>query len=694
MRERRSGTRSALSLALGLAALAADRACATSGSPSIQELVEVADIDSLSISPDQRHLAFRTVRANLASNSYDLAWHGLDLVSGEVRPIGGGGDPIYADPGLIAGDPPFWTADSRALILRARIDGAIGIWRADLATGSMAPLVLRDEDVEGFALAADRRSIVYVTGPSRAQIERAERVEYDTGILVDSSVDLAQNLYRGGWVDGRRATQRLVGYWFVRAGLLWRWPRQKRRYDLLTASDEALGQPRAVAGFEPPASSAALSVPSVDGDVAEARWDGRSGSVTVRLRGRTKVIRCPHPLCSSTRASAAVWRPGSKELLLTFTDRHRRQSLYLWSVESGSVRPVAAGAGLLSGGRSAGTPCVLSSAAAYCVESSAASPPRLRRIDFAGGKVTDLFDPNANWRTRYSPQAELLTVPVQGGASATAVLLTSPGRKPGPGPLFVNYYSCEGFLRGGQGDEWPLPQLLDSGFAVACVNAVPFSGPQDALATYRTGLAAVRSLVGSLSRREIADRSRVAMGGLSFGSEVATWIASRSNLVAALSLASAQSDPAGYWFDSIGSGDRPDKIRQIWGLGAPDKTPERWKLVSAALNAERIGAPTLLQLPEQEARRIPQLYARLGRSATPAELYAYPDEGHIKLQPRHRLAVYERNLDWFRYWLQDQSDPDPAKAAQYRRWDRLRKRRDLGTGAGRGGHGKADSAGG
>jgi dipeptidyl aminopeptidase/acylaminoacyl peptidase len=244
--------------------------------------------------------------------------------------------------------------------------------------------------------------------------------------------------------------------------------------------------------------------------------------------------------------------------------------------------------------------------------------------------------------------------------------------------LFVNYYQCDGFLRGGEGDEWPIPALLDAGFTVACVNAAPIRGPQDALATYRTGLDAVRSLVALLERRRLIDRRKVAMGGFSFGSEVATYIAIHSDLLAALSIASAQSDPTGYWFDSVGGGDRPEKIRKVWGLGRPEETPERWALLSAALNAGRITAPTLLQLPEQEARRIPELSARLTQSRTPAELYAFPDEDHLKVQPRHRFAAYQRNLDWLRYWLQDYRDLDPARADQYKSWDQLRSRRVSG----------------
>jgi hypothetical protein len=114
---------------------------------------------------------------------------------------------------------------------------------------------------------------------------------------------------------------------------------------------------------------------------------------------------------------------------------------------------------------------------------------------------------------------------------------------------------------------------------------------------------------------------------------------------------------------------------QGWGLGAPEDTPARWRLLSPALNVDRIRAPVLMQLPEQEGATVRELYARLTNSPTPAELYLFPHEPHIKVQPRHIYAVNVRNLDWFRFWLQGYEDPDPAKAAQYRRWRVLDERR-------------------
>ncbi|MFS6674120.1 hypothetical protein, partial [Staphylococcus aureus] len=57
-----------------------------------------------------------------------------------------------------------------------------------------------------------------------------------------------------------------------------------------------------------------------------------------------------------------------------------------------------------------------------------------------------------------------------------------------------------------------------------------------------------------------------------------------------------------------------------------------------------------------------------------ADVYAFPNEPHQKFQPRHKLAVYERNLDWFLFWLKGYEDPDPTKAAQYARWQSMRSR--------------------
>jgi dipeptidyl aminopeptidase/acylaminoacyl peptidase len=646
----------------------------SAASVSNRELVEVVDIDSLSASPDGRFAVFRTVRADIVRNSYMLRWHSVDLADGSVRDIGGGGDPIYLDPGSVQAEMPVWVEKGNAVVIRLLVDGAVGLWKADMRGGRMAPLVVRDADVEEYGTGQDGRSLTYKVGPSRDQIRRAERAEYDGGILVDSSVDLSQNLFRGGSINGRMSTQRLVGYWFVKDGLLWRSPRQQRRFDLLTGDDTAVGPAQPVQAFNLPSARLPGEARNAKGHVARSAWDGRSGKVSVRFADGRELT-CPDPLCSSARVASLVWRPGSADVLITFMDRERRQSLFLWSTDLNSLRRVVDNEGLLAGGRRHMYPCAVSAAAALCVAAGPASPPRVEHIDLDSGRRQVLLDPNADLRLAYRPTVSHIRWEIGGGRDAAGVLMLPARPADEPAPLYVNYYSCEGFLRGGEGDEWPIPALLDVGFVIACINAVPSSGPQDAVADYRIGLSAVRALIDKLSSQGLVDRRKVAMGGLSFGSEVAFWVSTHSDLLAALSVTSPQPEPASYWLNAVTGPDIPKSMRRVWGLGAPDDTPERWRLVSPALNAEKIRIPVLFQMPEMEARRVPELYARLAGQGTPTELYAFPDEAHIKELPRHRLAVYQRNLDWFRYWLQGHRDPDPGKAEQYRRWDRLRDRK-------------------
>lgn len=663
-----------------LAALAAVFAClglALSGTPapaaeaSARDLVEIVDIDSLSISPDGTAGVFRTVEGDIARNSYRLRWHSVNLRSGVVRDIAGGGDPIYLDPGSVQPEKILWVNGGRSIVYRALIDGAVGLWMADVSGARLRPLVVRDEDVGDYSLSADGRSLLYTTGASRLQIRRAEKREYESGILVDSSIDLGQNLFRGGSVNGRPASQRLIGYWYVRGGLLWRAPLQDHALDLATGADVTVGPPRPVGPFEPPHPRAGFEARNAAGDVAQASWNGGEGALKATMRDGS-IRSCADPLCSTQRISALGWRPDSSDLLVTFIDPYRRQSLYLWQSSTGSLHHLISSDGLLSGGRRNMVPCAVAPLAALCVESAAASPPRLARIDLTTGERRILFDPNAGLRQRYAPEVRYISWAIGDGRFAAGVLMEPKVGAHRPPPLYVNYYSCEGFLRGGEGDEWPIPELLESGFAVVCINAVPSSGPQDAVFEYRTGFAAVRTLVGKLAGEGTIDPARVAMGGLSFGSEVAMWIATHSDLLAVLSIASAQLEPASYWMSSMPGSDQPRLLKKVWRIGSPGETPERWRRVSPALNSGKIRAPILFQLPEQEARRIPELYARLARAGVPTELYAFPDEAHLKVQPRHRLAVYERNLDWFRYWLQNYRDPEPAKTEQYARWDRLR----------------------
>ena len=141
-------------------------------------------------------------------------------------------------------------------------------------------------------------------------------------------------------------------------------------------------------------------------------------------------------------------------------------------------------------------------------------------------------------------------------------------------------------------------------------------------------------------------------------------------MVTAASVSGVSVTPALYLLNSLRNAFR-STFRELWQLGAPNETPKRWREISPAYQLERIKAPILFQLPEQEYRMTLEYSLPLAHRHL-ADMYVFPDETHIKFQPRHKLAVYERNVDWFRFWLQGYEDPDPVKKQQYAHWREMR----------------------
>ena len=66
-------------------------------------------------------------------------------------------------------------------------------------------------------------------------------------------------------------------------------------------------------------------------------------------------------------------------------------------------------------------------------------------------------------------------------------------------------------------------------------------------------------------------------------------------------------------------------------------------------------------------------YAALRYLQKPVDLIVIPDSEHVMTNPGERMTSQGGTVDWFRFWLKGEEDPDPAKAEQYKRWRELRK---------------------
>ena len=675
-----------LALCLMLASSLAARAA-----PSPKMLVETIDLASPAISPDGLSVAFRQDQASVDQNRYEVGWY-IQPLDGSRTPlrVADAGDPLRYVSGPSLNEPPKWSADGRWIYYRALIDGAVQVWRA-ASDGSRAEAVTQDAaDVENFALSADGRRLFYTAGAPRERIERAEQEEADRGILIDRTVSLDQGLFRSGYINGRLADERLTGQWMDVGGLLAGQPRRQIVVDLASrASHDASDDERAAfAGQMPITVIKASTAPTNQYDL-RVRSDLDGSIAYVEQVGLYKVphvaktasaatsIACDAKPCQKAMVTGMAWRPGHDEVVFTTRERETgSQSLYAWDVASGAVRLVASAPGLVGGGRglAPGETCSVSDQAAACVMASADVPPHLERIDLQTGRRLDLYDPNASLVAARGPRAQFLSWADEKGRLFTGQYFPpDAGTVSGPAPLFITYYSCNGYLRGGMGEEWPLASLAGAGIAALCIQAPPMDGT-DQVGSYETALSGTERIVAVLKARRLVDPTKVGLGGLSFGSEVVMWVMMHSNVLAAASVATPTLTPSYYLMHELQGANFKSTLMKSWGLAAPSETPETWKRLSPVFNIGQMQAPLLMQMSEQEYLNALDYYVPLAQSPTPVELYVFPNEPHLPTMPRHLLAANERNLDWFRFWLQGYVDPDPAKAEQYARWQAMKAR--------------------
>jgi len=678
-----------------LVGLASQTAYAQTISP--RRILEVADLAGPVVSPDGRLVAFRLERASVERNTYDTAWYVQDVEGRtSARQVADGGAPLRNSAGVAVLPSMKWSADGRSIYFKALLDGRVAVWRA-AADGSRSEPVTHDPaDVRDFSLTADGSALVYSVGATRDAVVAAEQSEYERGVHIDEQSPLGQSLVRSGAVEGRAATQRYGGVWFDRVPLLADTPDRWKTVDLktfqtgdadpserpvapLTAVDLPQATPPAwVVAAEPSGERVAILTRTAEATGLENRPDVRLA--VLENRASTAPLVCSADPCTGKAINRVQWRPNSDEILFTVTSplEGQAQSIFSWNVRSGAVRDIAASTGLLAGDRWPSTACGVSAQALVCVGAEADRPPHLDTIDLDTGRRVTLFDPNAGLAADMaaSTPARLLRWTDDKGQSFSGQYF--PARQTGSirPPLFITYYYCPGFQRGGLGDEWPLASLAEQGIAALCVNGAPFR--TDAVERYDQGLSAVKSVIDLLASQGEIDRSRVGMGGLSFGSEVTVWTLMKSDLLAAGSITSPLVSPTYYLLGSLKGDLFSQELQRTWQLGAPSETSDRWREISPTFNLDRIKAPILMQTPEQEYIHgldytIPLIRRRQ------ADLYVFADEPHQKFQPRHKLAAYERNLDWFRFWLQGYEDTDPRKAEQYRHWREMRDARKLAS---------------
>ena len=99
----------------------------------------------------------------------------------------------------------------------------------------------------------------------------------------------------------------------------------------------------------------------------------------------------------------------------------------------------------------------------------------------------------------------------------------------------------------------------------------------------------------------------------------------------------------------------------------------RWDEMSVSHRAREINTPTLIQVDDQEYLSALPLWSAMHEEGKAVEMHVFPEDTHMLMQPAHMLINFERQLDWFKFWLNHEQDAVPSKRDQDDRWNRLRE---------------------
>jgi len=670
-------------------------ACAAQKRPlEFRDIIELREPSQPRISPDGTRVAFVLTQASLASNSSRSSlW-----VASEGAP------PRILLDEAVAG-PVEWTPDGAALIVRLSRHGTAAFMQVPSDGGPPSPVFEHKDPVVSAWWSPDCKRLLFTTMEAVPEGER-KRIEQE-GVVYDERVHGIRSFTRGNWTRPPKVS-------------LWLWRAGSKDAEQVAVPMPAVGNIGSVA-WSPDGLKAAIEYTPTQG----ARGFGSGLGILHFEQGTGTPLRF-QPLVSSDNTNRGVsWLRDSHDLVFTRTgdpDRYYvpRSRIHTIKLDGTGGAEIPGNGPWFYLGRTevdrmgdnilieynnlswttlyrvpraggAATPVVAGSAdlssfhftpdrrRAACIRQSFTEPPEVALVDMTAGRVDVLtklnpeFDAIAlqpaterRWRNRY------------GYVSNGFLALPPDFRKGRPVPLVViQYYVSNKFTTQAQWmTSYPVQHLAQAGIAVLLHNYPRELGwkPGDfqaaALSQAYNPQASLEAAVESLVREGVADPKRLGIAGWSFGAWLAELAITKTDLFKAASAGEGGLNNAGqYWV--TGSAQMQEYLDAFFGGPPFGEAYANYKSLSPASNADRVRTPLLREYGTDVGVQSLEFYMALRRLGKPVEQIIYPGAPHVLQMPSQRLASMERNLDWFRFWLQDYEAPAPAKKEQYSRWRAL-----------------------
>jgi hypothetical protein len=191
----------------------------------------------------------------------------------------------------------------------------------------------------------------------------------------------------------------------------------------------------------------------------------------------------------------------------------------------------------------------------------------------------------------------------------------------------------------------------------------------------QTSLGGYRSAIQNLSADGLIDPSEVGVVGFSWTCwYVVNALIKEPSLFAAATIADGLDNSyMQYMIFGPGPPNTHEQMDQIRGGSPFGAGLDRWVREAPGFHLDHVRTPVRIEaINPNSVLQEWELYASLYMQRKPVDMIYFPNGTHIHQLPLERLESQQGNVDWMRFWLQGYIDPDPAKQAQYERWQKLR----------------------
>lgn len=640
------------------------------------DLLALRQVFGMSISPDGTKIAFIVGQADGDSDGYRSGLFIAELGSpSPPKCLGSAGTPHWDEIGQWIPETPEWSADSRSLTyrMRMRTEGHWQVWSSTGDLDGMAPLTHVPGDVVTYRHTA-HKLILTVKGPTDRQENEMlamRGIHYDQRFLPWQGVPVLlanlteQSRLTETWThdldsgEERKATDSEQRGQAPSLEELQRVfdQHRPREADACRVEGPKLSPDGQAVAF--------LCFTQNAHDSGTLRWDLFSANVAMQD---------VHRVSAAYTISDYWWSTvGGHLYFVPILGDGRSNSIHEFDPNTGRTATVYSSSEFLKQFSMDRTGRFIA-----CTRESNTHPADIAVLDVSHSVLFTVVPLNPEFRNlRLSEPERVAGVNKYGEewfGHVVKPLDYEAGKKY---PLIVTTYrSGDYFLLGASGNENPIQAYAASGFVVLSFDMGRLRERRphdfaDRLQDWASPTESLAQAVALLTRQGLVDPARVGVSGFSHGAEIVEYAISHTSLfqVAVLSGPAAR-DPYFYYMAGAEWHDR----FETWGLGGWPEGASRanWKTLAASRNADHIATALLVNASDSEYIADLSLVTSLEQLKKPVDLYVYPHELHVKNGPRHRLEIYERNVDWFRFWLKDEEDPLPAKRAQYEYWRKLR----------------------